>query len=138
MSALSHLRFPLGFLAAWKKRPVYLTPMAYQWCSAISEVVGSLDPNEVPVWGPQFWRIQPQSLATDEGLAGVAEREFSEVRPLGSKTYWRQVNPNAGPLAPWSAGSNCNRYTVRWEWNRCLRGPRHRTFSFLIIIIYPF
>ena len=32
----------LEFLARWKKRPACLTPMAYQWCYAISGVVASL------------------------------------------------------------------------------------------------
>jgi hypothetical protein len=35
-SYLHHLNYLLEFLAAWEKRPAYLTPMAYQWCSAIS------------------------------------------------------------------------------------------------------
>ena len=39
VQCLDHL---LEFLATWEKRPVCLTPMAYQWCSAISEVVGRL------------------------------------------------------------------------------------------------
>ena len=34
---LQHLVYLLEFLAAWEERPTYLTPMAHQWCSAISE-----------------------------------------------------------------------------------------------------
>jgi len=33
-----HLYFLLEFLAAWEKQPACLTPMAYKWCSAFSEV----------------------------------------------------------------------------------------------------
>jgi hypothetical protein len=41
-NGLQHLNILLEFLAAWEKRPAYLTPMAYQWCSAISEAAGGL------------------------------------------------------------------------------------------------
>jgi hypothetical protein len=47
-----HLNLLLEFLAAWEKRPVYLTPMVYQWCSAIYEAVGILGLGEVPVNPP--------------------------------------------------------------------------------------
>ena len=36
------LNYLFDFLAAWEERPASLTPMAYQWCSAISEVAGQL------------------------------------------------------------------------------------------------
>ena len=39
-SCLEHLKYLLKFLAAWEKRPACLADMAYQWCSAISEVAG--------------------------------------------------------------------------------------------------
>ena len=38
-NCVRHLDYLLGFLAAWKGRPAYLTPIAYQWCSAFSGVV---------------------------------------------------------------------------------------------------
>jgi hypothetical protein len=47
-----HLNLLLEFLAAWEKRPVYLTPMVYQWCSAIHETVGILGLGEIPVNPP--------------------------------------------------------------------------------------
>ena len=47
-----HLNLLLEFLAAWEKRPVYLTPMVYQWCSSIYEAVGILGLGEVPVNPP--------------------------------------------------------------------------------------
>lgn len=37
---LEHLYYLLEFLAAWEKRPAHLAPIAYQWCSAISEAAG--------------------------------------------------------------------------------------------------
>ena len=40
--SLGCLEYLLEFLAAWEKRPVELTHMAYQWCSAISEEAGRL------------------------------------------------------------------------------------------------
>ena len=36
------LNYLFDFLAAWEERPVSLTSVAYEWCSAISEVAGQL------------------------------------------------------------------------------------------------
>jgi hypothetical protein len=38
----------LEFLAAWEKRPMCLTPIAYQWCSAISQAIETLESNDIP------------------------------------------------------------------------------------------
>ena len=38
-NCVQHLKCLLEFLAAWEKRPVCLTPMAYQWCSALSKMI---------------------------------------------------------------------------------------------------
>ena len=46
---LGYLEPLLEFLAAWEKRPVHLTQMAYQWCSAISEAAGTLRKTEVSI-----------------------------------------------------------------------------------------
>ena len=43
---LLELNFLLGFLVAWEKRPKCLTPIAYKWCSVISEVIERLEPSE--------------------------------------------------------------------------------------------
>jgi len=45
---LGHLKFLLEFLAAWEKRPRYLTPMAYKWFCATSEAAARLGPGEIP------------------------------------------------------------------------------------------
>jgi hypothetical protein len=38
-------------LAAWEDRPAYLTPMAYEWCSAICEKIGQVeDPELLEIW----------------------------------------------------------------------------------------
>jgi len=83
-SCLNHLNYLLEFLAAWEKRPAYLTPIAYRWCSAISEAAGRLDPSEVTT-NPSFTiqsilrhqlRLRPQDLPTS-----WAERGFSGVGP---------------------------------------------------------
>ena len=42
VECLGYLESLLEFLAAWEKRPVWLTPMAYQWCLAISEAARTL------------------------------------------------------------------------------------------------
>ena len=70
-SCLHHLNYLLEFLAAWEKRPAYLTPMAYQWCSAISEAAGRPDPSEITINLPsqlKFYlryqmRLRPQDVA---------------------------------------------------------------------------
>jgi len=81
-SCLHHLNYLLEFLAAWEKRPAYLTPMAYQWCSAISEAARRFVPDEIPTSLPdqlrvilQYqWRLRPQ-----DGLPNTAESGFSQV-----------------------------------------------------------
>jgi len=72
-TCLHHLNYLLEFLAAWEKRPAYLTLMAYQWCSTISEAVGRLGPSEMPICLPDSLqyilryqlRFRSQDLATD-------------------------------------------------------------------------
>ena len=41
-NCIHHLKYLLEFLEAWEKRPACLTPMVYQWCSALSEVAKML------------------------------------------------------------------------------------------------
>jgi len=85
-SCLHHLFYLLEFLAAWEKRPPYLTPIAYRWCSAISEVAGRLSPREVTInlsYRQGYFlryqiRLRPQDLT---GLPEDAEEGFSEVGP---------------------------------------------------------
>ena len=48
-SCLHNLNYLLEFLAAWENRPAYLTPMAYQWCSAISEAAGEPNASETTI-----------------------------------------------------------------------------------------
>jgi len=99
---LHHLNYLLEFLAAWEKRPACLTPMAYQWSSAISEVAGRLGLGlglrlalrldfglgswhqyglQPPAQPGLRLRLQPQDLASDKLVSEAAEREFSHVGP---------------------------------------------------------
>jgi hypothetical protein len=84
-NGLQHLNFLLEFLAAWEKRPPSLTPIAYEWCSALSEAAGRLGLGEPPVdlpLGPQPGdRYRPQDLARSGPLSEIAEGEFSHVGP---------------------------------------------------------
>ena len=57
-SLACHLYYLLEFLAAWEKRPGYLTQMAWEWCSAISEAAGRLGQREIPI-------IQPRLLGNE-------------------------------------------------------------------------
>ena len=41
---IGNLTYLLTFLKAWDKRPDWLTPMAYRWCSMISEVAKGAEP----------------------------------------------------------------------------------------------
>ena len=74
-NGLEHLNFLLEFLAAWEKRPMCLTPMAYKWCSAISDVAG-LGPKSV-----FLLRLQPQNVGPGGLSPEHAERGFSFVGP---------------------------------------------------------
>jgi len=86
-SCLHDLNYLLEFLAAWEKRPAYLTPMAYQWCSVISEAAGRFDPSEITInmlsqlnyYLRHGERPRPQDLATFS--LQLIEREFSKVGP---------------------------------------------------------
>ena len=69
-NCLYDLRYLLEFLAAWEKRPEYLTPMAYQWCSAISAARGL----ETPY-------THPSRLQLETGIHYWVEGEFSKVGP---------------------------------------------------------
>jgi hypothetical protein len=82
-NCLRDLHHLLEFLAAWKERPACLTPMAYQWCSAIFEAAGRLG------WGGLTGRqeillqlrlgLQDPALSKDSYTFQFAERQFSEV-----------------------------------------------------------
>jgi len=101
--SLQHLKYLLEFLAAWEKRPVCLTPMAYQWCSTISEAARRPGPSEPPDNIQQF-RLRPRDLATG-GLAHFLARDvehgFSEVGPgcdpirLGDASHRARRNSQA-------------------------------------------
>ena len=81
-SCLHHLIYLLEFLAAWEKRPAYVTPITYQWCSTISEVAARLGPSRTTISLPYTLQLllrkqyRPQDVGTY-----WAERGFSEVGP---------------------------------------------------------
>jgi len=85
---LRHLDYLMEFLAAWEKRPESLTPMAYQWCSAISEAAAKLKqkgtfPSTLETGLRTMFREQ-QALAIDEVpdfVSSTVEGEFSQVGP---------------------------------------------------------
>jgi len=85
---LQHLNFLLEFLAAWEERPACLTPMAYEWCSSISEVAGRLELGlglqpglHLQLQPGLCLRFQPQDLAANGVVSEAAEQEFSHVGP---------------------------------------------------------
>jgi len=86
---LQYIEYLLEFLAAWEERPACLTPMAYQWCSAISEAAGRPGPGEPPddqpTWGQhrhrRQLRLRPQDLAAEVFLTQDVESGFSEAGP---------------------------------------------------------
>jgi hypothetical protein len=109
-NGLQHLNLLLEFLAAWENRPVYLTPMTYQWCSAISKAAGRLGvgkalanpPPSLPEIESQLQskdlcqdchylqphpRPRPQDLVNSDFPSGAkylswkTEREFFHVGP---------------------------------------------------------
>jgi len=67
---VEHLKYLLNFLAAWKERPACLTPMVYQWCSALS---GMIEPDGAYTYrGPPI----PQFALRD-----IEDRGFARVGP---------------------------------------------------------
>ena len=96
-NCLQHLEYLLEFLAAWEKRPAYIIPMAYQWCSTIAKAVERLGQRDVTLTQP--WpelvpglrldlrarlQIQQKDPAFDWALGSsisTVEGEFSEVGP---------------------------------------------------------
>jgi len=90
---LHHLRYPLEFLAAWEERSACLTPLAYRWCSAISEAAARPGPSSIhtdqQLW--QLFRLQPQDLVVGKFtdlLASIAEQGFREVGPGFDLILW--------------------------------------------------
>ena len=92
-SNLRHLRYLLEFLAAWEKRPAYLTRIAYQWCSALSEVAGGLGPSRIPTRNHFYFRLRPQELATRSSY--IAERGFSAVARSHNPTHPDVISDHA-------------------------------------------
>jgi hypothetical protein len=72
----------LEFLAAWEKRPLYLTPIAYQWCSTISRAIEALEPSDIPaikqaLHEHRFQYVTPHNPNTP--FVTFAEAVFSHV-----------------------------------------------------------
>jgi hypothetical protein len=91
-NCFQHLDYLLVFLAAWEKRPAYLTRMVSQWHSAIGTAAGSLGLNERSVWRQFQLQLQLQlhlQLRADgpafdkvwDYLSPIGEEGFSEVGP---------------------------------------------------------
>ena len=80
---VQHLKYLLEFLARWEKRPVYLTVIAYEWCSVISEVARGL------------WQSGIQMNPQPGFLLHIRfVREFSDVGP-GCDSVRSDDTPNA-------------------------------------------
>ena len=97
-----HLRYLLEFLAAWEKRPACLTPLAYRWCSAISEAAARPGPSDVHT-DQQFWRLfrlQPQDL-----VAG----KFADLLPLIAEEGFREVGPGFDLIPSDGTSHHCAR-----------------------------
>jgi hypothetical protein len=84
-NSLNHLHYLLEFLAAWEDRPVHLTLMVYQWCSAISEAAGRLEWSDLTPTQPILLRVrqrlQDPTLGEASDYLPSAEDGFSEVGP---------------------------------------------------------
>ena len=77
-----HLNYFLEFLAAWEKRPACLTPIAYHWCSAISDVAGvPVEPPPSLQFRRRLQRLRLQDVARDRVLSEFADVHFSRIDP---------------------------------------------------------
>ena len=96
-SSPHYLNYLLEFLEAWEKRPAYLTPMAYRWCSAISEAAGRLGPSQILVNLPESLQdflyngVRPRS----QDLTSHWVREAAETGFAGVRTYHGPVSLDA-------------------------------------------
>ena len=121
----AHPEYLLDFLVVWKKRPRSLMRMAYQWCSAISEVAGRLGHSGAPthqlgalsvrqvdgeylIRARQHFR-QNQNLymqqTAQDPIPPILEMEFSKVGPSfdqihsgGSSHYIQEHPPSSWTL----------------------------------------
>ena len=72
----------LEFLATWEKRPMCLTPIAYQWFSTISQTIKALEPNDVPAIKQALHEYRLQYAVPhnpDTGFGTFAEAVFSHT-----------------------------------------------------------
>lgn len=90
---LRHLDYLMEFLAEWKKRPMCLTPMAYQWCSAISEAAGRLGQKEIP---PSTLEVSFRSMFREQG--GLTTNEVPDPISLIVEGEFLQVGPSCEHL----------------------------------------
>ena len=81
----------LDTFLAWEDRPLYLTPVAYQWCSAISENIKRFERNGIRPGSP------PPS---HDGSVGLHLPERGDSNPYVALLFttlavgFRQINPN--------------------------------------------
>ena len=96
---LRHLYYLLEFLAAWEKRPGYLTLMAYQWCCAISEATRRLKQTEIPIIEPRSSQdeLQLQLRHHQFRLQRRFRRHQLQPEPgIGLRLRLRQLDPTLG------------------------------------------
>ena len=106
-NCFGYLEYFLEFLAAWEKRHAGLTPVAYLWCSAMSEAAGRLGQREIPISQPgslssqqeiqlpfhtqQHLRAifrQPQYTLPQDSAFQAIGKEFSNVGPSFDPTHY--------------------------------------------------
>ena len=76
---IQHLQHLLRFLAVWKERPLYLAPMAYQWCSAFSKMITG--PGQDGIYTRQVYSSRPLPSQWIGGALRGLEMGFAKVGP---------------------------------------------------------
>lgn len=76
---IQHLQHLLRFLAIWKERPLYLAPMAYQWCSAFSKMITG--PGQDGIYTRQVYSSRPLPSQWIGGALRGLEMGFAKVGP---------------------------------------------------------
>lgn len=72
----------LEFLATWEERPMCLTSIAYQWCSAISQAIETLEPDDAPAIKQALHEYRLQYVVPHNphtGFGTFAEAIFSHI-----------------------------------------------------------
>ena len=102
-NCFQHLDYLLVFLAAWQKRPAYLTRMVSEWHSAIGTAAGRLGLTEKSAWRQFQLQLQLQLQLKFRPQDPDFDRIWGYLSPIGEEGFFkvgRDCNPTCNTLHP--------------------------------------